>query len=1407
VVSFKAMPSDYDGSNEDGSNEDGSNEDGAHVGETGPSTPSLRAVPVVGVGASAGGLEALSRFLQTVPEDIGAAFVVIQHLDPERSSMLPEVLGRAASMPVAEAREGTPIAPNCVYVIPANSDLSMEGEVLRLTPRVLTGRLHLPIDTFFASIARDLQARAVGVVLSGSGSDGTKGLQAIRAAGGFALAQSPNTAQFPSMPESALQADAVDFQGTPEALADEVTRWCRGEYVTTSAKGNDALSPSTTDDKVLARILGVLRQTTGREYGGYKLSTIRRRIERRMALRRIATLEEYATELAHDRGEASQLAKDVLIHVTSFFRDPDAFDALKKHVLTKLALTKRVGDTVRVWAPGCSTGEEVYSLAIALCEAFELQTTSVDIKLFGSDLSDETIEFARRGRYPESAVGSLSAERLERFFERDERGYRVTTRLREMCIFVKHDLTWDPPFSKLDLISCRNVLIYFESELQRRVIPMLHYALNPGGHLFLGQSETIAAYRDLFTPIDERLRIFVKAGETPLQAYPAPSVPGRELRLTAFSGFDKRNRTRDVQRQADHLLLARYAPAGVLVNEHLDILEFRGRTGRFLEVPPGQPQTNVLHMARDGLGPHLREALNLAKTQATAVRRPGIRFRREGEECLVNIEVLSLAAVPESSERYFLILFEEPESAGRKNAELQESQPSTSPSLRETATEELEQLRAELLVRKDYARSLVADHQATTNELAASNEDLVAANEELQAANEELQSAKEELQSTNEELSTVNDQTRARNHELDLAVSDLANVLASVEIPVVIVDTELRIRRFTPTAQTIGRFIQADIGRPLTDVNLTLPIPNIERCVKEVLTDLSPRDWEVEATDGRWMRMQVRPYRLADGRLDGAVLAFVDVSVLKEAREDAEAAGDYARSIVNTIGDALVVLDATMCVSSMNHAFAATFAVTEESIVGNHLDATGLEFWNAPKLRVALAECLTKHVPFSGLELSTELPSLGHRTYVMSARPLVGAKSTMVLLALDDVTNLRTLEAERAVLLASEKDARLEAERANRAKDLFLATLSHELRTPLSTMLLSAQLLKKLAENDHRIERQSIAIERAVRTQSRLIDDLLDVSRIVSGKLILDLGLVDFLGIVQSAVDVARPSAQAKSIALELKTDSDLGTVYGDHVRLQQVVSNLLNNGIKFTPPGGRVVLRLTRHENVLELTVADTGMGIRPEVLPHLFSRFVQADSSVTRTHGGLGLGLSIVRHLIDVHGGSVTAESPGEGLGATFRVTLPLASTELAPTRERSATPENVEGVRVLLVEDDDDTREAFSSMLSSLGATVRAEANAAAGLQAVTEFRPQAILSDLAMPGEDGLSFIRRVRELPPEQGGLTPAAAVTALASDEDRKLAASAGFQLHVAKPVDAERLAAIVVLLLERKQHVVALPG
>jgi len=1355
--------------------------------------------PVVGVGASAGGLEAFVELLQQLPPDTGMAFVLIQHLDPSHASYLGEALARSTRLPVHEAEDGMPIQPDHVYVIPSNADVGLLNGALALFPRPTEGRKrHLPIDFFFEALAADRRNQAIGVVLSGTGSDGSEGLRAIKAADGVTFAQEPRSAKFSGMPEAAMQAGVVDFSLPIPELAAKLLLIGRHPYV--RRREAERLTTAA-EESELKKVFILLRGAAGVDFSEYKLASIRRRLSRRMALLRLTDLSEYVRLLREDRAEAQALFDDILIHVTSLFRDADAFEALKVLVFPELLKQKRDGGTIRIWSAGCATGDEAYSLVIALLEFLAEQNASdVQVQLFGTDISEKAIEKARIGFYPESAVRAVGSERLARFFNKvDGGGFRINKAVRERCAFVKHDMASDPPFSKLDLVSCRNVLIYFGAELQKRVLATFQFALNQPGYLLLGHAENVADCSGLFSVVDRENKIFARtAARSSLRPTPARSdalpvaAPLAESRVRAATPGD-------LVRRTESLLLDQYAPPGVIVNERMEILHFRGRTAPYLEPTPGQPQHDVLKMARKGLVAELRIGLSQAKRQGTAVRRANVRFDEDGRTRVCDLVVVPVASPPEAREHVFAVLFEEKPSP---DTSADAAPPSSS-----GRTVDEQHIAEELAATKGYLQSLIEEHQRTNDELMNANEELISSNEELQSLNEEVETAKEELQSTNEELNTLNEELRTRNSELNSVNCDLVNILGSVEVPIVIVDQARRIRRFTPKARPILNLLPSDVGRPIDDIKPTVAIDDLDRKIAMVIDTVAMHEEEVQARDGKWYRLQIRPYATVDKHIDGAVLSIVDVDVLKRALGAAEWARDYAIATVEAVQTPLVVLDETFSVLSANESFRERYGIHAVELAHRSLWEIAGSAWDVPVLRTALVGVLERDERFHGLALEREVPRLGPRAMALSGRRVsTPSGGRMVLLAVEDITERLAHETERARLLEDTRTARASAEEANRSKDLFLATLSHELRTPLSSLLLQAQLLRRGNIDEARLKSAALAIERATRAQATLIDDLFDVSRIVAGKLKIEMQPVNLGAIVRAAVETVQATIEKRRIALEVQIDDSLPAVSGDSARLQQVVLNLLTNALKFTPEQGRVQLMVDSVGSNGRIRVVDEGIGIDPEFVPHLFDRFSQEDQGSTRPHGGLGLGLSIVRSLVEAHGGTVHAESGGKGKGATFTVLLPLLSEQIAPSApsERLSSPttgsvaENIRDARILVVEDDAATRDALTEMLGSIGAIVRAADSAEAAVEVFAAFHPDVLVCDIAMPHENGFSLLRRVRALGPDRGGDVPAVALTALATEDDRRQALAEGFQVHLAKPVGVDRLVAAVSQLVRR---------
>jgi two-component system, chemotaxis family, CheB/CheR fusion protein len=1252
----------------------------------------VRDFPIVGVGASAGGLEAFTQFLKGLPARPGIALVLIQHLDPNHESMTAEILSRATQMPVTEVTNGMRVESNQVYVIPPNYAMSISNRVLSLVPRVESRGPYMTVDYFFQSLAEDQGNKAVGVVLSGTATDGTEGVRAIKAAGGITFAEDPKVAKFDGMPRSAIISASIDFILTADKIGEELVRIATHPYVILplqqELKDGVEESVDLTGDarQNLARVFKLLRQKTKVEFGEYKHATLQRRIERRMVVQRKGTLRDYLDYLEEYPAEVDALYADILIHVTRFFRDPEAFKALKSRGFPALMKNHPPETPFRVWVPGCSTGEEVYSLAISLVEFLVDSRLHTPIQIFATDISEQALKKARAGIYPEIITRDISPARLKRFFVKVDEGYKIGKQIRDLCVFSRHDVTGDPPFARLDFISCRNLLIYFSATLQRRVLPIFHYAIKPGGLLWLGRSESILGYSDLFSSFDKANKIYTrKPGRLDSKfRYPIGISASPEKELTKPSarpseaGFD-------LQKEADRAILTKNASPGVVVNERMEILQFRGRIAPYLEPVAGQATHQLFKMARPTIVSELRMLVQSVKKTNALVSKEGLEVTDEiGRVWTFTLKVIPIHAPPPQGDRFFLILFEQTKIQEKAKRGVPGSKRQTK--LKSFVEKRNTQLERELTENKKFQESLALDYESAHEELAATNEEFQSTNEELQSANEELETAKEELQSTNEELTTVNEELQNRNTEVGQVNNDLINLLSSVEIPILMIGSEGRIRRFTPVAGKILKLLSSDIGRPISDIKSNFNSIGIELdlagMVLSVIEKEDPLETEIQDRNGRWYRLQIKPYRTLEEATDGAVIAFIDIDILKQGLKEVKA-------------------------------------------------------------------------------------------------------------------------------------ARSEAEKANRTKDLFLATLSHELRTPLTTILSWAQMLRMGRLDEKKTMRAAEMIEESVNTQAQLINDLLDVSRIVLGKLPLELKEVDPGTTIRAAIEAVRTLADAKGIRIEVNFDTGIGTVLADQLRLQQVFTNLLVNSIKFSHRDSKVSVNLQRGAETLDQTarirvqVVDSGKGISPEFLPHIFDRFTQADSSATRTFGGLGLGLAIVRNLLELHGGKIEAESLGLGKGATFTVYLPLLSAKKSSdTQRREKAFEmrqlqmgkvRLDGIKILLVDDEPGAREVFTEMLRSYGAEVETVASVPKALTAFNTFRPHVLLSDLAMPDEDGYSLIKKIRALSPEDGGTVPAVALTAHAGTEDIRHTLSSGFQSHVGKPVDADYLASVVASVARKK--------
>jgi two-component system CheB/CheR fusion protein len=852
--------------------------------------------PIVGIGASAGGLAAFEAFFSTgTLAGSTMAFVLVQHLAPDHTSILTELVQRYTCMKVFEVEDGMVVEPGCVYIIPPNRDMALiNGTLQLLDPDAPRGQ-RLPIDFFFRSLAQDQHERAIGIVLSGTGSDGTVGVRSIKSEGGMVMVQTPETTEFDGMPRSVIATGLADYMLPPAEMAAKLIAYV-AHTVGKPTHPDTVSAPKT--ETAMKKIFVLLRAQTGHDFSNYKPSTISRRIERRMAVNQIESIDDYVRHLQRNPAEVGALFNGLLIGVTNFFRDPEAFQLLVDKVIPKIFADKHADDVVRVWTTGCSTGEEAYSLAILLVERMEALKQSFNVQIFATDIDCRAIATARAGRYPASIAADISPERLARFFtiEPDGSAYRVHKGIRDMLIFSEQNLIKDTPFSKLDLISCRNLLIYLDAELQKKLIPLFHYALKPGGMLFLGTSEGIGEFDTLFSVVDRKAKLYQRHDDIPGRRATRPLVfplvsatqATRMLRSEAKIAFPLKLPLRELTEQS---LLQQVIAAGVLVNGHGDILYLHGRTGMFLEPAPGEAGiNNILKMAREGLRLDLTATLHKATGTRDTVHCPGVRVKTNGHFTTVNLTVRPVTtgagASPESP-LYLVILEEAPGEGTRPTEDIDDVLVGRVPSHGGKSVDaRIAALTQELRAKEEYLQSSNEELESSAEELKSSNEEMQSVNEELQSTNEELETAKEELQSVNEELSTVNTELQIKVMDLSRANNDMNNLLAGTGVGTIFVDHQLRIMRFTPAAASIINLIPGDIGRPIAHfVSNLVGYNSLVADVKAVLDTLVSKEADVQVAEGKWYAMRIQPYRTLDNVIEGAVITFAEITEIVQARE------------------------------------------------------------------------------------------------------------------------------------------------------------------------------------------------------------------------------------------------------------------------------------------------------------------------------------------------------------------------------------------------------------------------------------------------------------------------------------------------------------------------------------------
>ncbi len=1358
--------------------------------------------PVVGIGASAGGLQALIGLFENMPKGNEMAFVVILHLSPSHESSASQVLQRATSMPVCQVTKPVLIEPGHVYVIAPNQQLSMVDGHLSVEALQRPRGGHIAIDIFFRTLAEVHSERALAIVLSGTGSDGAVGLTRIKEQGGVTLAQEPSDAQHDGMPLAAIRTGMVDFVlpvvDMPQKLLElwanartiEMPLPGDGEAPVGHPPGNDRAKDA---EEALQNILTMLRDRSGHDFRHYKRATVLRRIERRLQVRAVHTLPDYCRLLESAGREHEALLGDMLIGVTNFFRDREAFEAIEREIVPELFKDKEATDDVRAWVAACSTGEEAYSIAMLLSEHAAGMTQPPPFQVFASDIDERAIVQARLGSYPAAIITDVPPVRLREFFTKNEDRYHIRKSLRDRILFAPHNILRDPPFSRLDIVSCRNLLIYLNREVQVRVLEMFHFALKPGGYLFLGGSESAESVSQYFIPVDKKNRIYrARPIARSLSYRDHGGITENLIRRTELAARPAQRRHFSYA-EVHQRVLAELAPASVLIDADSNIVHMSGGAGQFFRMVGGEPSRNVLTLVLPELRLELRSALYQAPHSAADIVCREIALAGDGGDMLITIKVHPYRD-EESANTFVLILFQSAEMAREQQTRRIASAPRSDDLV-------LSRLEDELQLKKEQLQETIEHSEISNEELRASNEELQAINEELRSATEELETSKEELQSVNEELITVNFELKVKVEETGKANDDLNNLIASTDIATVFVDKGLRIKRFTPHAADIFSIIPTDINRGLLDLTHRLDYDNLAEDVNTTFDTLRLVEREVRSNDGRYYIVRLLPYRTVEDRIEGAVMTFFDISERRRAEEQLRAGEARMRMVAESTRDyAIITTDVAGRVTSWNQGSERIFGYSEAEMQGHTLDRL---FTPEDRARHALDEELSKAREEGRAEDERwHLRKDGSRFFCSGITTPLGpnAQHGYAKIARDQTHRARH-DHVREDALQTEKIERSSAENASAMKDEFLAIMAHELRQPLNMINVNAELLLRVPElrGSALALRSANAIRASVRSQATIIEDLLDMSRVRTGKLSLSVAPLDIGVVVESIVEVARADAGADRIEIAVSGTGQGLTVPADVVRIEQIIMNLLSNSIKFTPAGGRITVDLTRDGEQLRLDVIDTGQGIAPSAQLDIFEMFGQPNSVTTRAKGGLGIGLAVVRELVTLHGGRIEVYSAGIGHGTRFSLWLPLLerTADSAP-RPVEATRRGVIGVRILLVDDAPDVVLLMKTLLDLEGAVVSVAISAREVLDILQREQIDLLISDISMPEMDGYELLREVRKMP--RYARLPAIAMSGLSREKDIANAREAGFSAHLGKPVQMERVMEIITKLVGRAE-------
>ncbi|HUS32786.1 MAG TPA: CheR family methyltransferase [Kofleriaceae bacterium] len=1143
-------------------------------------------------------------------------FAIVSTIDAGVLAKASGAKGATSALPIVDVKDATSISPNHVYALPTEVQSLLRPGAIAVEN--VDGPGH--IDRLLRSVADHYGASATVVVLGGRDGDGALGIKRVREAGGLTICQRVEDGPFADLPRAAVLTGLIDVVLPLEEIA------------TRLLQSNEPAPPDPRADDTLRDILAMIRIRTGHDFSWYKRATLYRRLARRMHVCQTPTIQDYHRMLREQPNELTHLLRDFLISVTNFFRDPEAFQAVTQLALPRMFRAKGVGDQVRVWVAGCATGEEAYSLGMLLSEYASRLPEPPQLQVFATDIDEEALHEARAGIYSEQIATDVSRERLERFFTRENGGYRVSKELREMMLFSPHNVLRDPPFSRLDLVTCRNLLIYFNREAQERVLNTFHFALRNEGMLFLGSSESAEGMQQ-FAAVDAKNRIFERriaatgvamdALSTTARWTPRPAFPMPAAERPAIGSFG----------ELHHRAVELYAPPSVLVNEDLDVVHFSEHAGQFLTIAGGEPTRQILRMAHPALRFELRGALYAARQPNCNNDTRVVRFEEDGRSRAIQIRVRAVD-LAEAGHGTVLVIFDE--------LPAQPQMPTAQSTDGENNEPMMREMEEDLHRTRDQLRTTVEQYETSLEELKASNEELHAINEELRSATEELETSKEELQSVNEELTTLNHELKVKVDEVSRANSDLQNLMTSTDIGVLFLDRQLNVKRFTPRICELFNLIPSDIGRPLLHITHRLDYGDLPQAAAQVLLDLRTTDREVSSVDGRRFLVRFLPYRSIEDRIDGVVLTFVDITDLKTAQEARTRSEAALRTTQERLSIALAA--APLAVFTHDSSLQVTWAFAQGRQVDPNLAAHAFAAADAERYM-----SIARDVYASGVaqraELDVNSPN-GVRTFDFRFEPRREGNLVQGVTAVGfDITESK---------LAENK-----LRETDRHKDEFIAMLSHELRNPLTPLRIAFDIARRSTQDPKQMQNALSVMDHQLQILHRLVDDLLDLSRVAQGKMQLVHALVDSVKIVEAALESTRPKLDEHHHKLELDLPDERLAVLGDFTRLTQVLTNLLMNSAKYTPDFGHIKLsiRADRAQHLVSIEVRDTGVGISRELLPRVFDLFVQGEKNDNTRQGGLGIGLNLARRIVELHGGKISAFSDGPGAGSVFTVQLPLA------------------------------------------------------------------------------------------------------------------------------------------------------